>query len=207
MRWDHDAAEGAAMKVIASTDRAFKVMVKRITTRSNLQGGAVETTVRTILSAVARGGDQALVRYTKKYDKVTLKPPQFRVSPEQVKEAYYQIRKEEGDALRYAAQRVMAFHERQRSKTWMYQDNGATLGQVVVPLDAVGLYVPGGKAVYPSSVLMCAIPEGGRGEAGRDVHAGFQGRDQPLPARGRRHRRRGRGVPDRRRAGDRRHGI
>src|SRR5213593_694394 len=156
MRWDHDAAEGAAMKVIASTDRAFKVMVKRITTRSNLQGGAVETTVRTILSAVARGGDQALVRYTKKYDKVSLKPPQFRVSPEQVKEAYYQIRKEEGDALRYAAQRVMAFHERQRSKTWMYQDNGATLGQVVVPLDAVGLYVPGGKAVYPSSVVMCA---------------------------------------------------
>ena len=127
------------MKVIASTDRAFKVMVKRITTRSNLQGSAVETTVRTILSAVARGGDQALVRYTKKYDKVSLKPPQFRVSPEQVKEAYYQIRKEEGDALRYAAQRVMAFHERQRSKTWMYQDNGATLGQVVVPLDAVGL--------------------------------------------------------------------
>jgi len=158
MRRDHDAAEGAAMKVIASTDRAFKVMVKRITTRSNLQGGAVETTVRTILSAVARGGDQALVRYTKKYDKVSLKPPQFRVSPEQVKEAYYQIRKEEGDALRYAAQRIMAFHERQRSKTWMYQDNGATLGQVVVPLDAVGLYVPGGKAVYPSSVLMCAIP-------------------------------------------------
>src|SRR5213594_2356614 len=158
MRWDHDAAEGAAMKVIASTDRAFKVMVKRSATRSNLQGGAVETTVRTILSAVARGGDQALVRYTKKYDKVSLKPPQFRVSPEQVKEAYYQIRKEEGDALRYAAQRVMAFHERQRSKTWMYQDNGATLGQVVVPLDAVGVYVPGGKAVYPSSVLMCAIP-------------------------------------------------
>ena len=105
------------MKVIASTDRAFKVMVKRITTRSNLQGSAVETTVRTILSAVARGGDQALVRYTKKYDKVSLKPPQFRVSPEQVKEAYYQIRKEEGDALRYAAQRIMAFHERQRSKT------------------------------------------------------------------------------------------
>ena len=72
------------MKVIASTDRAFKVMVKRITTRSNLQGSAVETTVRTILSAVARGGDQALVRYTKKYDKVSLKPPQFRVEAQPV---------------------------------------------------------------------------------------------------------------------------
>ena len=146
------------MKVISSADRAFKATVKRITSRSNLQGGAVETAVKTILNAVKRRGDQALVRYTKKFDKVALKPPQFRISPEQVKEAYYQIRKEEGDALRYAAQRIMAFHERQRSKTWMYQDNGATLGQVVMPLDAVGLYAPGGKAVYPSSVLMCAIP-------------------------------------------------
>ena len=71
---------------------------------------------------------------------------------------YYKIRKEEGDALRFAAQRIMAFHERQRTKTWMYQDGAATLGQVVTPLDAVGVYVPGGKAVYPSTVLMSAIP-------------------------------------------------
>ncbi|MBM4122188.1 MAG: histidinol dehydrogenase [Nitrospira sp.] len=146
------------MKVIASKDRAFKGMVKRVAARSVPQGGAVETAVKTILKAVERAGDGAVVRYTRKFDRVTLKPAQFRVSPEQVKEAYYQIRKEEGDALRYAAQRIMAFHERQRTKTWMYQDNGATLGQVVMPLDAVGLYVPGGKAAYPSSVLMTAIP-------------------------------------------------
>ncbi|HKW86474.1 MAG TPA: histidinol dehydrogenase [Nitrospiraceae bacterium] len=146
------------MKVIASTDRAFKGALRRITSRSNLQGGSIETVARTILKAVERGGDRAIIRYTKKFDRVTLKPTQFRISPEQVKEAYYQIRKEEGDALRYAAQRIMAFHERQRTKTWMYQDGGATLGQVVMPLDSVGLYVPGGKAVYPSSVLMSAIP-------------------------------------------------
>jgi len=146
------------MKVIASKDRAFKGMVKRVAARSVPQGGAVETAVKTILKAVERAGDGAVVRYTRKFDRVTLKPAQFRVSPEQVKEAYYQIRKEEGDALRYAAQRIMVFHERQRTKTWMYQDNGATLGQVVMPLDAVGLYVPGGKAAYPSSVLMTAIP-------------------------------------------------
>jgi histidinol dehydrogenase len=60
--------------------------------------------------------------------------------------------------LRFAAQRITAFHERQRTKTWMYQDHAATLGQLVTPIDAVGVYVPGGKAVYPSSVLMCAIP-------------------------------------------------
>ncbi|MCZ6781635.1 MAG: histidinol dehydrogenase [Nitrospirae bacterium] len=146
------------MKVLMSSDRAFKAALRRVTSRSNLQGGKVEAAVRTILKAVARGGDNAVIRYTKKFDRVSLKPVQFRVGLQQIKEAYYQIRKEEGDALRYAAQRIMAFHERQRTKTWMYQDNGATLGQMVMPLDAVGLYVPGGKAVYPSSVLMAAIP-------------------------------------------------
>lgn len=146
------------MKVIASTDRAFKAAVQRVVARGGLQAGAVEASVKTILKAVQRGGDSAVSRYTKKFDRVILTPNQFRVSPEGVKEAYYQIRKEEGDALRYVAQRIMAFHEKQRTKTWMYQDNGATLGQVVMPLDAVGIYVPGGKAVYPSSVLMSAIP-------------------------------------------------
>ena len=146
------------MKVIPNTDRAFGTALKRITTRARLQTAAVEKSVKTILQAVERGGDQAVVRYTKKFDRVALKPAQLRVTPEEIKEAYYHIRKDEGDALRFAAQRITAFHERQRTKTWMYQDNAATLGQVVTPLDAVGIYVPGGKAVYPSTVLMCAIP-------------------------------------------------
>ncbi|WP_447986433.1 histidinol dehydrogenase [Nitrospira sp. Nam74] len=146
------------MKVIASTDRAFKPAVKRITTRSNFQAGPIESAVKSILKAVERGGDQAITRYTKKFDHVVLKPEQFRVASEQIKEAYYHLRKEEGDALRFAARRITAFHERQRLKTWMYEEGGATLGQMILPLDAVGLYVPGGKAVYPSSVLMCAIP-------------------------------------------------
>ncbi|MEW6542552.1 MAG: histidinol dehydrogenase [Nitrospirota bacterium] len=146
------------MKVISSRDRAFKTMVKKAAARSTPQGGAVENSVKTILKAVERGGDRAVLRYAKKFERVSLKPAEIRISPEQVKEAYYQIRKEEGDALRYAAQRIMAFHERQKTKTWMYQDNGATLGQMVMPLDSVGIYVPGGKAAYPSSVLMCAIP-------------------------------------------------
>ena len=146
------------MKLISRHDKAFKTALKRITSRSNLQSGSVENTARAVLKAVERGGDSALIRYTRKFDRVSLKPAQFRVSPEQVKEAYYHIRKEEGDALRFAAQRIRAFHERQRTKTWVYQDGGATLGQMIIPLDAVGLYVPGGKAVYPSSVLMSAIP-------------------------------------------------
>ncbi len=146
------------MKIIAASDRAFAPALKRIASRGRLRSGAVEKSVKTILQAVERGGDRALLRYTKKFDRVSLGPADIRVTPEDIKEAYYHIRKEEGDALRFAAQRITAFHERQRTKTWMYQDNGATLGQTVTPLDAVGIYVPGGKAVYPSSVLMCAIP-------------------------------------------------
>jgi histidinol dehydrogenase len=146
------------MKIIAKTDRSFKTALQRIVTRSNVRAASVEATVKSILKSVERGGDRAVLRYTKQFDRVTLKPATLRVTPEEIKEAYYHIRKDEGDALRYAARRITAFHERQRLKTWMYQEGGATLGQMIVPLDAVGLYVPGGKAVYPSSVLMCAIP-------------------------------------------------
>ncbi|HEY6084960.1 MAG TPA: histidinol dehydrogenase, partial [Nitrospira sp.] len=119
---------------------------------------AIEKTVKVLLQAVERGGDQAVLRYTKQFDHVSLKSADLKVTAEEIKEAYHHIRKDEGDALRFAAQRVSAFHDRQRTKTWMYQDGEATLGQVVTAIDAVGIYVPGGKAVYPSTVLMTAIP-------------------------------------------------
>jgi histidinol dehydrogenase len=146
------------MKIIAHNDKAFPGALKRVAGRARAQGAAVEKSVKAILSAMERDGDRALLRFTKQFDRVTLKTDQLRVTPEEIKEAYYRIRKDEGDALRYAARRIVSFHERQRIKTWMYQEDAATLGQMVTPLDAVGVYVPGGKAVYPSSVLMCAIP-------------------------------------------------
>jgi len=146
------------MKIVASTDRAFIPTLKKVASRARIQGAAVEKPVRAILQTVERGGDKAVHRFTKQFDKVLLRPDQLKVTPEEIKEAYYHIRKEEGDALPFAAQRITAFHERQRTKTWMYQDGAATLGQVVTPIDTVGVYVPGGKAVYPSTVLMSAIP-------------------------------------------------
>ncbi len=146
------------MKIVASTDRAFGPTLNKLAARARTQGTAVEKPVRTILQAVERGGDKAVLRFTKQFDKVSLKPEQLKVTPEEVKEAYFHIRKDEGDALRFAASRIRDFHERQRTKTWMYQDGAATLGQVVSAIDAVGVYVPGGKAAYPSTVLMSAIP-------------------------------------------------
>ncbi|MFO0767270.1 MAG: histidinol dehydrogenase [Nitrospiraceae bacterium] len=149
---------GTELPIISNSDRGFATALRKIVNRSRSQSATVEKSVRTILQAVERGGDRAVLRYTKKFDRLTLKPEQMRVTADEIKDAYYHIRKDEGDALRYAAERIIQFHERQRSKTWMYQEQSATLGQVITPMDAVGVYVPGGKAVYPSSVLMCAIP-------------------------------------------------
>lgn len=146
------------MKIVASTDRAFLPTLKKVAMRARAQGAVVEKPVKTILQSIERGGDKAVLRFTKQFDKVSLKAEQLKVTPEEIKEAYFNIRKDEGDAMRFAAERIASFHERQRTKTWMYQDGGATLGQVVTPIDSVGVYVPGGKAVYPSTVLMSAIP-------------------------------------------------
>jgi len=146
------------MRIVASTDRAFIPTLKKVALRARVQGAEVEKPVRAILQAVERGRDKAVLRFTKQFDKVSLKLEELKVTPEEIKEAYYHIRKDEGDALRFAAQRIEAFHERQRTKTWMYQDGAVTLGQAVTPIDTVGVYVPGGKAVYPSTVLMSAIP-------------------------------------------------
>ena len=153
----------AHMKIVATTERAFLPALKKVASRARVQGAAVEKTVKSILQAVERGGDKAVLRYTKQFDRVSMKDTELRVTPEEIKEAYFHIRKDEGDALRFAAQRITSFHERQRMKTWMYQDDEATLGQVVTPVDAVGVYVPGGKAVYPSSVLDVRDSSQGRG--------------------------------------------
>ena len=119
------------MKIVASTERAFLPALKKVASRGRVQGAAVEKTVKAILQAVERGGDKAVLRYTKQFDRVSMKDTGLRVTPEEIKEAYFHIRKDEGDALRFAAQRITSFHERQRMKTWMYQDHEATLGQVV----------------------------------------------------------------------------
>src|SRR3989454_1125725 len=148
------ASGRALMRVIATTDRTYKAAIKKIVSRSNLGGGRIEAAVKTILKAVERGGDAAVSRYTRRFDKFSLKPGQFRVSPDQIKEAYYKIRKEEGDALRYAAHRIMVFHEREkpRTQTWMWQDGTITLGHTILPLDVIGLYVPAGKRLVSGTV-------------------------------------------------------
>lgn len=171
------------MKVITQADRSFLPSLKKAALRGRTTGAAVEKTVRTILQAVERGGDKAVLRYTKQFDKIALKPEAVRVTAEEIKNAYFHIRKDEGDALRLAAQRITSFHERQRTKTWMYQDGDVTLGQVVGPVDAVGVYVPGESRLPLIRADVCDSCQGGGCFTNRDGHATAEGWNQPLSTR------------------------
>ena len=121
--------------------------------------GDVERRVRTIVEGVRRRGDAALFAYTKRFDGVTLSARTIEVPTRAMAEAERSLASDVRRALRLAARRIEAFHRRQRPASWRFRDaSGALLGQLVRPLDRAGVYIPGGIAAYPSSVLMNVVP-------------------------------------------------
>ena len=141
------------LRRLSTRDRGFEAKLKSLTRYDAAQDPAVQKTVRSILADVRKRGDAAVRAYTKKFDGVV--PKDYSVS-EKLLEA---IPPEQAQALRAAHERIRAFHERQLQKSWDFTDaDGTRLGQQVSALERVGLYVPGGKAAYPSSVLMNAVP-------------------------------------------------
>ncbi|HEY8529208.1 MAG TPA: histidinol dehydrogenase [Paenibacillaceae bacterium] len=115
--------------------------------------------VREIVEAVRREGDAALLRYTERYDGVRLKPEELRVTRAEIEEAYEKVDPAFLEALRQAARNIASFHERQKRNSWIdLRPDGTLVGMTIRPLSRVGLYVPGGTAAYPSSVLMNVIP-------------------------------------------------
>ncbi len=146
------------MKIVSWKEDGFSKVVETVCQRGIQQNAQVEESVRNILNKVRREGDKAVQRFTWQFDRIRTQPHQWRVSKTDVHEAYSVLPKADVSALKYAARRIRAFHRRQRRSTWTYRKDGIQLGQMITPLDAVGVYVPGGKAVYPSSVLMNAIP-------------------------------------------------
>ncbi|MBE0448198.1 MAG: histidinol dehydrogenase [Actinobacteria bacterium] len=118
----------------------------------------VEAAVRDIVEAVRQGGDKALFEYTRKFDKVSLTADTVKVTPEEFNAAYSLVESEFLGAIREAKERIRSFHARQRENSWFMVEGGAFLGQLVRPVERAGIYVPGGRAAYPSSVLMNAIP-------------------------------------------------
>lgn len=115
--------------------------------------------VKQIVAAVKAEGDQALLQYSKEFDGVALEASQLRVTEQELKDAYAKVEPAFVQAIVSAANNIRAFHSRQKRESWMdVQQDGTILGQIIHPLQRVGVYVPGGKASYPSSVLMNVIP-------------------------------------------------
>ncbi len=146
------------MKIVSWKDRGFAKAVDAVCQRATPQNAKVEQSVREILNSVRQEGDKAVQRFTWQFDRIRIRPNQLRISPKEIQAAYSALPRADTIALKYAARRIRTFHKRQRRSTWTYRKDGIQLGQMFTPLDAVGVYVPGGKAMYPSSVLMNAIP-------------------------------------------------
>lgn len=120
----------------------------------------VQTTVAAILADVRQRGDAALLEYTARFDQVhAASVAQLEIAPDRLQQALTRIQPAVREALQQAAERIRRYHEHQKQPSWQYEEaDGTVLGQQITALDRVGLYVPGGKATYPSSVLMNAIP-------------------------------------------------
>jgi histidinol dehydrogenase len=142
-----------------TAEPGFKALMARIMRRRGNRRGEIEKRVEEIVGAVRRQGDRALLRYTRLFDKVRLSAGSLEVTRAEIAGAVARVPKKDIDTLRLAARRIAAFHRRQLQKSWQYRDPlGMLLGQRISPLERVGVYVPGGKASYPSTVLMNAIP-------------------------------------------------
>ncbi len=118
-----------------------------------------EATVREILQTVKRQGDQALIQYTQEFDEVILSSQQLKIKDHEIDIAYQQIDRELLDAIKLAAANIESFHRQRVPKSWVeFKDLDVVLGKRYTPVDKAGIYIPGGQAAYPSTVLMNAIP-------------------------------------------------
>jgi histidinol dehydrogenase len=145
---------------LSSTQADFQEKLSKLLAWESVSNTDVAQTVDDIIANIRQNGDQALVDYSVKFDGVNASNlSELTVPSTALKEAFDTLNIQEKTALQSAADRVRDYHQKQKQDTWTYvEDNGTMLGQKITPLDRVGLYVPGGKAAYPSSVLMNAIP-------------------------------------------------
>ncbi|HWR98269.1 MAG TPA: histidinol dehydrogenase [Candidatus Methanoperedens sp.] len=147
------------MKTVRSGDREFREMMTCLERRGRRDASAVEEPVAEILREVQQRGDAAVAEYTERFDRIRLRPEAFLVGRKEVRQAYRKVPRDLLALFEEAAARIRSFHARQRVESWFEaSDDGTLLGQLVTPIGRVGLYVPGGKAAYPSSVLMNAVP-------------------------------------------------
>src|SRR3989304_1019022 len=146
------------MKIVKTWEDGFDEALNRIVSRGIAVRPDVEASVRNIINKVKEKGDEAVIKFTKKFDNYHLSPENIKVSGEEIENAHASIDKKILEHLKLTAERIKKFHEHQLEKSWSYKEEGILLGQVIRPLAISGVYAPGGKASYPSSVLMNVIP-------------------------------------------------
>ena len=147
------------MRTVKLTKESTKDILENLLKRSPNNYGGYESTVAQILDKVKNEGDEALFAYTKEFDKAEVTKETIRVTDAEIEEAYAQIDPALLGVIRKALVNIRKYHEKQIQNSWFTSEtNGTMLGQKVTPLNRVGVYVPGGKAVYPSSVLMNIVP-------------------------------------------------
>ena len=148
------------MRLLNSQQASFEQELTELLAFETVNDPVLLATVDDIIAQVRQGGDEVVLKLTQQFDNHPAKTfAELEISQEKLKQAFDGLNSTIKQALELAAQRVTSFHERQRQESWTYQDAlGNTLGQQVTPLDKVGIYVPGGLASYPSSVLMNALP-------------------------------------------------
>ena len=147
------------MRTIKLTEETRKDLLNSLLKRSPNQYSEYESAVAQIVEDVRRKKDEALFAYTEKFDHVSLTPETARVTREEIEEAYRLVNPKLVEVIRKAHANIRAYHEKQKRCSWFdSEENGILLGQKITPLSKAGVYVPGGKAVYPSSVLMNVVP-------------------------------------------------
>jgi len=148
------------MKIFSTKEKGFIKALDAILKRGESDTSEAEEAVKDIIDDIRKHGDKALLKYTERFDKVRFANMRDALCTRQeIERALKNIPKRDSDIIKLAAKRIRAFHKKQLPKSWSFKEkDGTLLGQKVTPLERVGIYVPGGKAVYPSTVLMNAIP-------------------------------------------------
>ena len=147
------------MRIVSLTKETTKDILEDLLKRSPNNYGNYEAAVAEILNKVRTEGDSALFAYTREFDKTEITKETIQVTEEEIREAYDAVDPALVDVIRKALVNIRNYHERQKQNSWFTSsEEGTMLGQKVTPLQRVGVYVPGGKAVYPSSVLMNIVP-------------------------------------------------
>ena len=147
------------MRIVSLTEDSIKDILSGLLKRNPGQYTEYEKTVNEIIGNVREKGDEAVFEYTKKFDKWDINKNSIKVSEQEINEAYESFDSDLIEVMKRSAANITEYHKKQLQNSWIEtKEDGSILGQKVTPIETAGVYVPGGKAAYPSSTLMCVIP-------------------------------------------------